>query len=255
MFACTHTITHTHTHTHTHTIHYNTQIWETLKPYYLNLLRSGKEGPAGGMHSYLWPPESNLTMIHNYRSALASGHVTSDSNPLLFHLAIYHLSHYIFTARTGCKAGHHDERDRRTGGLREGGRHVLRTLIQESEPPVYLAVCAYLAPSLEGGVAAWRAAVEELVKRMKGEMLPEKLCMPFWRGEQGGVGGKHHVGGVEGSGCGGSGGSGHEQARKERWELVVAECARDDVMFAKVRRDGGVLGEAAFLKMQRDRVC
>ncbi len=132
---------------------------------------------------------------------------------------------------------------------------MLRTLIQESEPPVYLAVCAYLAPSLEGGVAAWRAAVEELVKRMKGEMLPEKLCMPFWRGEQGGVGGKHHVGGVEGSGCGGSGGRGHEQARKERWELVVAECARDDVMFAKVRRDGGVLGEAAFLKMQRDRVC
>jgi hypothetical protein len=265
LFACTHT--QKHTHTLTHTIHYNTQIWETLKPYYLNLLRSGKEGPGGGMHSYLWPPESNLTMIHNYRSALASGHVTSDSNPLLFHLAIYHLSHYIFSARIGCAAGH-DERDRRTG-LREGGRHVLRTLVQEAEPPVYLAVCAYLAPSLEGGVAAgagqgggrrideWRAAVEELVKRMKGEMLPEKLCMPFWRGEQGGVGGKHHVGGVlEGSGCGGgSGGRDHEQARKERWELLVAECARDDVMFAKVRRDGGVLGEEAFLKMQRDRVC
>jgi len=130
---------------------------------------------------------------------------------------------------------------------------VLRTLIQESEPPVYLAVCAYLAPSLEGGVAAWRAAVEELVKRMKGEMLPEKLCMPFW---QGGVGGKQDVGGGEGSGCGGGSGiRGHEQARKERWELLVAECARDDVIFAKVRRDGGVLGVEAFLKMQRDRVC
>jgi hypothetical protein len=204
-------------------------------------------------------------MIHNYRSALASGHVTSDSNPLLFHLAIYHVSHYIFSARTGCAAGHHDERDRRTGGLREGGRHVLRALIQEAEPPVYLAVCAYLAPSLEGGVAAgagqggvggideWRTAVEELVKRMKGEMLPEKLCMPFW---QGGVGGKQDVGGGEGSGCGGGSGiRGHEQARKERWELLVAECARDDVIFAKVRRDGGVLGVEAFLKMQRDRVC
>ena len=84
----------------------------------------------------------------------------------------------------------------------------------------------------------------------------DSWLMSFGGRERGGWGGKHHVGGVEDNGCGGwSGCRGHEQARKERWELLVAECARDDVMFAKVRMDGGVLGEEAFLKMQRDRVC
>ena len=121
-----------------------------------------------------------------------------------------------------------------------------------------LAVCAYLAPSLSSPAAAgagvgrdvvsdeWKAAVVELVKRMKGELTPAKVFVPFGRGEEGAEGG---------GSSSGSGGGGTEKARKERWELLVAECARDDEMFVKVRKDGGVLGEEAFLKMQRDRVC
>lgn len=113
---------------------------------------------------------------------------------------------------------------------------------------MYLAVCAYFAPSVSRDVGdEWTPALVELVKRMKGELTPAKVCVPFWRGEEGAVGG--------GGGGSGSGAASNEQARKERWELLVAECARNDEMFVKVRKDGGVLGEEAFLKMQRDRVC
>ena len=104
--------------------------------------------------------------------------------------------------------------------VREAGRQMLRALILAATPVVYLDVCAYVAPAHRPG--AQGQIQQDLIKMMQGQKRVE-VQVPF--------------------------------ADKARWVTLVSLCAHDDTIFAKVRKDGGVLGEEAFRQMQRERVC
>jgi len=216
--------------------HWRTEVWEVVAPYYLNLLRCVPEGLPGGLSSFVWPPEQDLAMLHNYRIALQSGHMTAHDNPFLFHLAVHHLSRYIFNSPPHCNASKSSPSQGASGahgagksGLGEGPKQLLRSLIRESTPTLYLSICSYISPpdsSLEQG----GADCQQLVSLMRGERTLD-VRLP---------------------------GSKDAQVAEDlaaRWDSIVAVCAKDEDTLKKARHDGGVLAQEAFLFLQRDRVC
>ena len=217
------------------------EVWDTLSPYYLNLVRCVPDGVPGGLSAFLWPPEDNLAMLHNYRIALSSGHISSDSNPFLYHLAVHHLSRYIFmpppraastTRASSTMAARGQGSSSAHGALREGSKHLLRALISESPSSLYLSICSYIAPA-DGSLQQAGAECEKLACLMRGEKKIQ-FELPF--------GARMH--------------DGEQSARqRERWDILVAVCAMHQDTLSKVRLDGGVLAQEAFLFLQRDRVC
>ena len=185
-----------------------------MSPYYLNLMRCASEGVPGGLSCYLLPPEENLTMLINYRRALESGHITREVNPLLFYLAVHHLSYYIFSLRPADinRRGGRDEALQ--DGIREAGRQMLKALILRANPATYFRVCTYVAPRqmpcAEGSNRWAEGELDELVRLVR-EGGDQEVQVPF----------------------AGEGKRGEEL--QQRWKTLLAICASDEELFAKVK--------------------